>query len=93
MTNKTTIPRPRDSEPGYAGDPSCGWGQWIAHDGSERPSFVKVTSNGGRADPADYVGIKGQRGTGRNWSVPWSDVRWFRLRADHPHYGGHNGQR
>lgn len=84
------FPKPRENEPGYAGNPSCGWGDWIEHDGGDRPDFVLHTSNprGRRADPVDYVGVGGLRGTGRNYAPDWTRIRWFRLRADHPHYGG-----
>lgn len=81
------VHRPRDSEPGYAGDPQCGWGQWIAHEGGQRPEFVRGTALDQRGDPVDYVGINRLRGTGRNLSPDWDRIRWFRLRADHPHYG------
>lgn len=80
------IPRPRDSEPGYAGDPSCGWGSWIEHDGGPIPEYVGHTMFKKRGDPVDWVGTWNRRGTGRNYAVDWSAVRWFRLRADHPHY-------
>lgn len=82
------VPKPRETEPGYAGNPSCGWGDWIEHDGKDRPEYVRITGSGGnlvRGDPVDYIGLK-LRGTGRNWSPDWSRIRWFRLRADHPHY-------
>jgi hypothetical protein len=82
------IPKPRESEPGYAGTPICGWGAWIEHDGGPRPDYVRGTALDQRADPVDYVGIRGLRGTGRNYSPDWDRIRWFRLRADHPHYEG-----
>lgn len=81
------IPRPSDDEPGYGGSPASHWGPWIQHRGGDRPSFVRIDlDHNGHSDPADYRGIHGLRGVGRNFSPTWKDIRWFRLPAGHPIY-------
>ncbi len=81
---------PPSSDPGYGGTPASMWGEWIRHDGGEKPAFVAMDFDSQiRApfgDAVDYRTARG-RGIGRNWSPPWSDIEWYRLLRAHPYYG------
>jgi len=61
------------------------WGPWIRCVGDDRPDYVDLSMDAGGGDPVIYI-CKDASGVGRNYSVPWEDVLWFRLSAMHSHY-------
>jgi len=68
------------------------WGPWLRHDGSgsfgRGPKHVRVSlGSTGISDAIIYLG-KERSGWGRNYSPDWSDIRFYRMRMDHPHYLG-----
>lgn len=64
------------------------WGPWLKHDGGQRPEHVRINllnMPGTPGDPVIYLTERG-RGIGRNFAPVWTDIVWYRLPCDHPHY-------
>ena len=66
------------------------WGPWLRHDGSgtfgKGPKHIRVSlGSSGQSDAVIYLGNR-RSGWGRNHSPDWSDISFYRMGMDHPHY-------